>query len=1087
MTSLVKQPAQHQYWSNSLHNINTGQTACTTSSLVKQPAQHHYWSNSLHNIITGFNGERTTISDEDIKESIDYFNKNSPSGTTRLVIWFVECTPRHCSHELDQNINTTMFSSDDLNLLFLVNNQWNLNTFSGKLRLDNVIQIKYFQIHFDRIYLKLCGRCSPGLVDYHSKQIPYTQSCYYLGNQKNSTRYQYESDCDDRSSEIVNIETNAELTYLTDVLGKRMFSNRTGIHSSDIDVLFVHLGQRYSNNKLTKTRLKRDINRNILETRVQEECLVLKLEKQSESNSSSVERISASVESLPCSQSLPSIVMCEDNFIGDWINDIEFDMNYFDDQTHVINNDFLFDCDFGGQLIHYYEVCDGVVNCNYARDEKYCFHDDRKHKGKGFGCIVDLFGVTVDGVIPEEYRCNGHEDCLDGSDEMDCDTCDEMNCLDGTCLPKHWFDPGNNECRFRETNVVSAVEVDPHNIRCSDEDCVYPQQLTLGVTICNNQTNEWAPRCVYLKSRNGWPMGCNDLSHLENCEDFKCPKDLVKCPFSYCIPFHYLNDFVLDCVYGEDESNAVSISDNDLKRCLKSQLNIGICDGKKDCENMSDELDCHSYCATGFKCQAGVVLVDDYDTSKPFKHLSRFDGRTKKFDLSGVNLSTISNEELTKFNQLLELNMSNCSLHKDTFLDFKEMNDKIYLVDISYNNIRAITKQGMLSKLLNVKILNLSHNTFLETIDAEGIVTPTILFFDLSYTQISFFYGSFLQKSKIYHLFLQHTKINSLTWLPSNFHLSYLNLQNTHLYNDNVRKFHFKNASITDKLLVDHYTLCCPAVTGPGIPSHVCQSPGDPISSCDGLIGDLTKKVFIWIMSVLSTVGNTFVLTHLYLDDKASFKYIYGLFLTNLSVADFLMALYLTTIGSVDIFYQDSYILYERAWRYSPLCKFCGFLSTLSSEVSVFFVSLLTFERFLTFCFSSSGHTYNKLTLMISVVIPWGCGFFIALLPIIFDHWTIYSSNGMCRSLPLAGKDGPGWMYSLTILVVFKLIFFTLIASGQAAIFIAAAVKKVSRHNPPWTENEINVARQCPCIFLMKSTCDVVSFYEVMHVSSIGY
>ena len=48
------------------------------------------------------------------------------------------------------------------------------------------------------------------------------------------------------------------------------------------------------------------------------------------------------------------------------------------------------------------------------------------------------------------------------------------------------------------------------------------------------------------------------------------------------------------------------------------------------------------------------------------------------------------------------------------------------------------------------------------------------------------------------------------------------------------------------------------------------------------------------------------------------------------------MGIYLMTIATVDLYYSDVYILYDKSWRTSILCQFAGFLSTFSSELSVF-------------------------------------------------------------------------------------------------------------------------------------------------------
>ena len=47
------------------------------------------------------------------------------------------------------------------------------------------------------------------------------------------------------------------------------------------------------------------------------------------------------------------------------------------------------------------------------------------------------------------------------------------------------------------------------------------------------------------------------------------------------------------------------------------------------------------------------------------------------------------------------------------------------------------------------------------------------------------------------------------------------------------------------------------------------------------------------------------------------------------------MGVYLMTIATVDLYYRDVYILYDKWWKESTLCQFAGFLSTFSSELSV--------------------------------------------------------------------------------------------------------------------------------------------------------
>ena len=78
---------------------------------------------------------------------------------------------------------------------------------------------------------------------------------------------------------------------------------------------------------------------------------------------------------------------------------------------------------------------------------------------------------------------------------------------------------------------------------------------------------------------------------------------------------------------------------------------------------------------------------------------------------------------------------------------------------------------------------------------------------------------------------------------------------------------------------------------------------------------------------------------------------VHSFLITNLALGDFLMGVYMLIIASVDLYYRGRYIIYAKFWKQSVLCKFAGFVSTFSSELSVFTLTVITIDRFICIIF----------------------------------------------------------------------------------------------------------------------------------------
>uniref|UniRef100_A0A2C9LU80 G-protein coupled receptors family 1 profile domain-containing protein n=1 Tax=Biomphalaria glabrata TaxID=6526 RepID=A0A2C9LU80_BIOGL len=233
--------------------------------------------------------------------------------------------------------------------------------------------------------------------------------------------------------------------------------------------------------------------------------------------------------------------------------------------------------------------------------------------------------------------------------------------------------------------------------------------------------------------------------------------------------------------------------------------------------------------------------------------------------------------------------------------------------------------------------------------------------------------------------------------IPEYFTLETLNIENVEMRN--IQENFFRGLTIKSELRASDYKLCCPQILNPNISADKCHAPVDVISSCKHLVGDILKRITIWTVGLITLVGNGIVLVYRIGWNREIFKKAYGLFVSGLAVSDFIMGVYLLLIASVDIQFEDIYVLEDVKWRHSVLCQFAGFLSTLSSETSTFFICLITIDRFLIITFPFGQYRFTKTLKLFSFTLVWFLGFLLALIPITFSEWNIYSSNAFGQIL----------------------------------------------------------------------------------------
>ena len=151
---------------------------------------------------------------------------------------------------------------------------------------------------------------------------------------------------------------------------------------------------------------------------------------------------------------------------------------------------------------------------------------------------------------------------------------------------------------------------------------------------------------------------------------------------------------------------------------------------------------------------------------------------------------------------------------------------------------------------------------------------------------------------------------------------------------------------------VDDHRLCC---NFDNLETCTTLEPQPPLFSCGSLMQNSVLRIAMWVLGGSALVGNAFVvIMRLQGTTRNVIAYKQSLFIGNLGVSDFFMGVYMIMIASVDVYYSNEYYLYSEEWRSGLMCKVASFLALLSSEASVFFITLISIDRFISVTFPFS-------------------------------------------------------------------------------------------------------------------------------------
>ena len=129
-----------------------------------------------------------------------------------------------------------------------------------------------------------------------------------------------------------------------------------------------------------------------------------------------------------------------------------------------------------------------------------------------------------------------------------------------------------------------------------------------------------------------------------------------------------------------------------------------------------------------------------------------------------------------------------------------------------------------------------------------------------------------------------------------------------------------------------------------------------------------------------------------------------NILILQLALSDLFMGVNMLMLASVDLYYSRDFPSFSDTWRESILCRIAAALSTFSSEASVFFVTLISYERYLGVRYPLGFKGIGKKRSKIGIAICWFISIVIAVVPSALLQKDLFDLSEVCVGIPILKK-----------------------------------------------------------------------------------
>ena len=364
-------------------------------------------------------------------------------------------------------------------------------------------------------------------------------------------------------------------------------------------------------------------------------------------------------------------------------------------------------------------------------------------------------------------------------------------------------------------------------------------------------------------------------------------------------------------------------------------------------------------------------------------------------DLWNNNLNNLPKTIISRLHNLQELYLGKNSLSLDSTL-FKGTPNLLVLL------LGAMDLQKIEAKLFwdlkSLEGLDLGHNKLkqLDNSHLRRLINLKVLFLNKNELEILGIH-LFSNTVKLRVIHLAENKLTSIPDLNDLKFLEYLNLQDNSLIM--IDKNSFNNLPEHTEIVVSQPEICECYVSA----EINCSSLNfrSPYLTCDRLLSDRTLVVIMWLIGLNALCGNMFVLMwRKKTKDKSKVQ---TFLLSNLAMSDFLMGIYMLLLASADIHFGEYFPMQAEKWRKGTTCR-VGTISIVSSEASVFFVTLISIDRLINIRFPFFRHKLSRKSSALIVTLLWLTALTLGLVPSILagKSYKFYDNSHVCIGLPLA-------------------------------------------------------------------------------------